>query len=111
MKIIQYFRRSGVDTILLIVSIASAIKVYPSHNLAAAVLSVFALYILGTIFRMGQATDLINDYVWDKQVRMELHLSPVPGEYYKTKKTTFAKIVDIIWVLGFITIIVGFLVL
>jgi hypothetical protein len=108
-KVLSYFQRTGVDTILLLATICVAIKQYNVNDFAFALACFYSLYIFGTIFRMGQATDLINDYIWDKQVRRDLNLSSIPGEHYKEKLTTFAKIVKAIFVLGTIGILVAFL--
>lgn len=107
--IIRYLSRSGVDFILLVVSICVGIKIVDSNPAGSAILSFFALYILGAIFRMGQATDIINECVTDKKYRRELNLHPVPGDIYKPKMTIFARIVQVIFWLGFIGIMTYFM--
>ena len=108
MKIINYFKRSGVDAILLLVSIAVAIKTWPDNHLAAAISYLFTLYILFSIFRMGQAADIMNDQITNPIVRARLGLGVRPGSIAVDKRTLFEKVVNIIVIIGTIGMLVYF---
>jgi hypothetical protein len=95
--IFRYLFRDPVDLILLLATITLAIRQSTENMLITAILSVFALYIIGTIFRMGKATDNLDNYVYDKYIRLQLHLSAIPCDTYKPKKTILAKAGDILF--------------
>jgi hypothetical protein len=107
--IINYFRRSGVDSILLLVSIAVAVKVSKDNPFASAMLCFLILYILGAIFRMGQMADLLNDNIINPITRARLGLGVRPGSIVVSKKTTFEKIVQAVFWLGFVAMLIFFM--
>jgi hypothetical protein len=98
-KLLSYISRSGVDVILILASIAIAIRMYDTNMMASGLLLFYSIYVFGFILRMGISTDIINDYVVDKKVRKEMNLHPIPGEVYINKQTVFATIITVLfWV-------------
>ena len=96
-KLIRYLLRDKVDLILLLVLISLLITQFGSYSLMEGVLSMFILYILGAMWRMGTAMDIINDNVMNIQVRKQLGLHPIAGSYYNNKKPILSIIFDFIF--------------
>lgn len=107
-KLIEYFRRSTYDLIVLMIVIAIAIKMYNENILAFAILCFYGLYIFSTIIRLGQSIDLLDEFIYNKNIRSELGLGPYPGSINKQKKTFLFKMVHILYWIAFISILVIF---
>ena len=77
--IYQRLFRDFVDTMLLLVMISFIVKesldVRPDMFLIG-IISMFVLYILGVMWRMGAAIETLNENITDEATRLELHMLP-----------------------------------
>ena len=102
-KFFRYLLRDKVDFIFLLVIIALLISDY---DIQKSYFAIFIIYIIGVMMRMGMQADIINNNVTVPALRHLLKLPRIIGDVIFIRKTTFAKIVDVIFWLGTIGILV-----
>lgn len=107
-KTFNYISRSGVDVIMILVSLSIATRIYKTNEFAWALLLFYSIYIFAFILRIGQSGDIINDYVIDKDIRKKLNLHPIPGQVYKRKLNLLEKIASILFWTVTITMLILF---
>lgn len=62
---------------------------------------VFAIiYILGLMFRMGSAKDMLNEYITDESVRRRLGMNPYSMRYRPVKRDLVGTMFRIVFIFG-----------
>ena len=98
-KFFRYLFRDKVDLIFLFTMLTLLIS---DIDIKKSFFAIFIAYIVGVMWRMGTAMDIINNNVTSPLLRQLLNLPSIVGDVKYIKKTTFAKIVDIIfWIVTF----------
>jgi len=104
-RVWRYLNYDLIDLILLLLFVSVLIRSliggwYSISPYIIGSLSFAILYILGVMFRMGSAKDLMNEYITDESIRRKMGMNPYSMRYRPIKRGLIDNIFRILFILG-----------